>query len=162
MEQSEPRAPDDVALAYDRYGTMLFRMCMMILGSRQDAEDAVQDTFARYLKVRPAFREAEHEKAWFLRVAENRCRDKRRAAFFRRTVSLEELGEYAETPEESEILPKLAELPPRARAVLYLHYVEGYKVREVAQLLHIREGAAKTALCRGRKALEKKLKEEPA
>ena len=162
MEQSEPRGPKEIARAYDRYGTMLFRMCMVILGNRQDAEDAVQDTFAKYLKARPAFREEEHEKAWFLRVAENCCRDKRRAAFFRRTVSLEALGEYAETPEESEALSKLAELPPRSRSVLYLHYVEGYKAREIAQLLHIREGAVKTALCRGREALRKKLKEEPA
>lgn len=162
MEQSEPRIAEEIARAYDRYGKMLFRMCMVILGNRQDAEDAVQDTFAKYLKTRPVFHEAEHEKAWFLRVAENRCRDKRRAASFRRTVSLEELGEYAETPEESEALSRLAELPPRSRSVLYLHYVEGYKAREIAQLLHIREGAVKTALCRGREALRKKLKEEPA
>lgn len=162
MAKSKPYMAEETAQKYDRYGTMLFRMCMVILGNRQDAEDAVQDTFAKYLKARPEFANSEHEKAWFLRVAENRCRDKRRAAFFWRTVSLEELGEYAETPEESEALSKLAELPPRSRSVLYLHYVEGYKVREIAQLLHIREGAAKTALCRGREALRNKLKEEPA
>lgn len=162
MEKTETDAEEEVAMIYDRYGKMLYRMCMVILGNRQDAEDAVQDTFAKYLKTRPVFREAEHEKAWFLRVAENRCRDKRHAAFFRHTVSLEELGEYAETPEESEVISKLAELPPRSRSVLYLHYVEGYRVREIAQLLHIREGAAKTALCRAREALRNKLKEEPA
>lgn len=162
MGKSEPCTSEELEEQYDRYGSMLFRMCMVILCNKQDAEDVVQDTFAKYLQTRPDFHSAEHEKAWFLRVAENRCRDKRRAVFFRRTVSLDEIEEYAQTPEETEILDKISTLPPRCKSVLYLHYVEGYKVREIAEILHIRENAVKTALCRGRQILKSKLKEELA
>lgn len=162
MGKSRPCTEEEFSQKYDQYGKMLFRMCVVILCNRQDAEDVVQDTFAKYLQNRPDFSSAEHEKAWFLRVAENRCRDKRRAAFFKRTVSLEEKEEYTQTPEESEILDQIAALPMRCKSVLYLHYVEGYKVREVAEILHIHENAVKTALCRGRQILKTELKEELA
>lgn len=161
MGKKAPCTEEEFSLKYDRYGKTLFRLCMAVLCNRQDAEDAVQDTFAQYLKTGPQFRDAEHEKAWFLRVAENRCRDKRRAAFFRRTVSLEETPGDAGMPEDTGVLSRIAGLPPRCRSVLYLHYVEGYKVREVAGILHIREGTVKAALCRGREKLKAELKEEP-
>lgn len=161
MGKKAPCTEEEFSLKYDRYGKTLFRLCMAVLGSRQDAEDTVQDTFAQYLKTGPQFRDPEHEKAWFLRVAENRCRDRRRAAFFRRTISLEEAPAEAEAPGGTEVLNRIDGLPPRCRSVLYLHYVEGYKVREIAAILRIREGAVKTALFRGRERLRDELKEEP-
>lgn len=160
MGKKAPCTEEEFSLKYDRYGKTLFRLCMAVLGNRQDAEDTVQDAFAQYLKTGPQFRDPEHEKAWFLRVAENRCRDRRRAAFFRRTVSLEEAPAEAEAPGDTEVLSHIDGLPPRCRSVLYLHYVEGYKVREIAAILRIREGAVKTALFRGRKRLRDELKEE--
>lgn len=160
MGKKAPCTEEEFSLKYDRYGKTLFRLCMAVLGNWQDAEDTVQDTFAQYLKTGPQFRDPEHEKAWFLRVAENRCRDKRRAAFFRRTVSLEEAPPDAKIPENTEVLNSIAGLPPRCRSALYLHYVEGYKVREIAVILHIREGAVKMALCRGREKLKNEMKEE--
>lgn len=166
MKKSIQCSEEKLAHTYDRYGPMLFRLCAAILCSRQDAEDAVQDVFAAYLKAGPSFTDGEHEKAWLIHVAENKCRDKRRSAFFRRTVSMETLeetaGDAVELHEEQEVLECLKKLPPRSRTVLYLHYVEGYKLREIAELLHIREGAAKAALYRGRELLRNKLKEEPA
>ena len=58
------RDQDESLLAqkFDDYGAMLFRMCMVLLGNQQDAEDAVQDTFVGYWKTRPDFQSAEHEK----------------------------------------------------------------------------------------------------
>ena len=47
---------------------------IMALGDVQEAEDAVQDTFLRYLEKRPAFRDGEHERAWLLKVTANRCK----------------------------------------------------------------------------------------
>lgn len=159
MEKKPPCAAELEAL-YDRYGDMLFRMCMVLLRNRQDAEDAVQDTFARWLKKRPEFSGPEHEKAWLLRVASNLCKDKRRSAFFRNTVSFDELGEYAATSQQSDVMERLASLPPRGRSILFLHYMEGYSVREVAEILGMKEGAVKTALFRAREKLKMDWKEE--
>ena len=51
----------------------LFRAALAILGDVHEAEDAVQDTFLRYLEKRPELRDSDHEKAWLLKVAANRC-----------------------------------------------------------------------------------------
>ena len=56
-----------------KYENTLFRTALAILGDVQEAEDAVQETFLRYLEKRPEFRDGEHEKAWLLKVAANRC-----------------------------------------------------------------------------------------
>nr|WP_319489135.1 RNA polymerase sigma factor [uncultured Caproiciproducens sp.] len=155
------RHPDDhLSEKYDLYGNMLFKLCMVILCNREDAEDVVQDTFAKYLQKCPEFHSLEHEKAWFIRVAANGSRDKRRRFFFRKTVSLEEIGEYAETSEQIEVLEQLMELPPNYKTILYLHYVEGYKIREISDILGMGENAVKVALHRGREKLKLQMREE--
>jgi RNA polymerase sigma-70 factor (ECF subfamily) len=57
------------------YNSMLYNNCMVILCNEQDAQDAVQDTFCRYIERTPDFKDKEHEKAWLMRVATNRCID---------------------------------------------------------------------------------------
>ena len=57
MDTEERR---QLAEQYDRYGAMLYRLCFVMLCSRQDAEDAVQDTFLAYLRHRPVFTDGEH------------------------------------------------------------------------------------------------------
>lgn len=153
---------DDLAAKYDLYGNMLFRLCMVLLCNKADAEDAVQDTFLKYMKKHPVFSDTDHEKAWLIRVATNCSRDKRRSFFFKNSVSLDEIGEYAETPEQTEVLEKLMSLPARYKTVLYLHYVEGYKLREIARVSGTTENAVKVALFRGRKKLQLELREEYA
>lgn len=160
MREQLRHLDDDLSAKYDLYGNMLFKLCMVILCNREDAEDVVQDTFAKYLQKCPDFQSAEHEKAWFIKVAANGSRDKRRRFFFRRTVSLEEIGEYAETEEQTEALEELMELPSNYKTVLYLHYIEGYKIREMADILGMRENAVKVALHRGREKLKLQMREE--
>ena len=57
-----------------RYSNMLYKICIVMLCNEQDAKDAIQDTFCRYLEKRPDFANDEHEKAWLIRVATNICR----------------------------------------------------------------------------------------
>ena len=69
--------------AYDAYAAQLYRVAYSLLQSRECAEDAVQDAFARYLANDGHFRDGEHEKAWLIRVKVNRCRDLQRAGTVR-------------------------------------------------------------------------------
>lgn len=162
MKDAQQPAAEDLSLKYDLYGNMLFKLCMVILCNREDAEDVVQDTFAKYFKKHPDFHSEEHEKAWFIRVATNASRDKRRCWFFKNTVSLDQVGEYAETEEQTQILEQVMALPPKYKTVLYLHYIEGYRVKEVANILRMKESTAKVALYRGREMLKLEIREELA
>lgn len=145
---------------YDLYGDMLFRLCMVLLCRKEDAEDVVQETFIKYLQKHPGFQSSEHEKAWFIRVATNASRDRRRSSFFRTSVSLDEISEYSDTQEQLQVLEELMRLPSRYKTVLYLHYIEGYRLKEIANITGMTEGAVKTALFRGRERLKMELKEE--
>ncbi len=54
----------DLEAAVKQYGRMLYRICIVILGSEEDAQDAVQDTFCKYLEKKPKFADTEYEKSW--------------------------------------------------------------------------------------------------
>lgn len=154
MSSSAKPPGSDLEEKYDAYGSMLYRLCLVLLCSRADAEDAVQTTFLRYLSKRPAFNGAEHEKAWFIRVASNVCRDAQRARQrqSRLRADASELPEI--DPGHADILRLTLALPPKYRAVLCLHYVEGYKVEEIARMLRLTRPAVKMRLLRGRERLK--------
>ena len=70
-----PGEEDPVEALYDRYADMLYRVALSMLKNREDAEDAVQSVFEKYVLHPRLFLSAEHEKAWMLRVTINQCRD---------------------------------------------------------------------------------------
>lgn len=136
-----------------KYSDMLYRICIVMLCNEQDAQDAVQDTFCRYLEKKPVFRDAEHEKAWLIRVAANICRDMLRFRTRHPKISIDEVENTLAKPEQRETLRELLELPVKQKAAIYLHYVEGYSVKEVADIMGITEGAVKMRLRRGREQM---------
>lgn len=136
------------------YSNMLFKICLVILGNEQDAQDAIQDTFYRYLYTQPEFSDEEHEKAWLIRVAVNISKDMRRFQQRHPKVSMEQLEDYYQSPKEGEILEELLRLPYKLKTVIYLHYIEGYQVKEIASMLNISQAAVKKRLQRGREQLK--------
>ena len=139
------------------YGDMLFRICLVMLCNEQDAQDAVQDTLCRYIEHGQAFRDTEHEKAWLIKVAVNRCRDVYRRRMRHPVVRLEEVSAYCELPEQSEVLSELMKLPEQQKTAIYLYYIEGYKTEEIAGMLGITVNAVKKRMQRGRKNLRLRL-----
>ena len=152
MGQPSDRA--SISEKYEAYGAMLYRLCYLLLCSKTDAEDAVQDTFIRFLQKQPGFTNDEHEKAWLIRVAKNICYDKQRFRFRRKAVALSEAETISFAPEDSEVLRELMCLPEKCKTPLYLHYYEGYSVQEIAEMLRSTESAVKTWLFRGRQKLK--------
>ena len=144
------------------YGDMLFRVCMVLLCNEQDAQDAVQDTFCSYMEHVAGFRNREHEKAWLIRVATNRCLDVYRGRNRHPTVQWEDVDRYCEFPEQSEVLAELMNLPEQLKTVIYLHYIEGYKAAEIAGMLGITLNAVKKRMQRGREKLKLSLGGEHA
>lgn len=146
------------------YGTMLFKLCIVLLCNEHDAQDVVQETFVRYMEHAPVFQSREHEKAWLTKVAANLCRDVYRARMRHPTVnienSLEEISEYCELPEQSEVLSELMKLPGKLKTVVYLYYIEGYKTTEIAGLVGTTVNTVRKRLQRGRACLKLSLTEK--
>ncbi|MDP4094921.1 MAG: sigma-70 family RNA polymerase sigma factor [Bacillota bacterium] len=154
------RQVNDLEYMYDKYGNMLFRLCLVILSNKSDAEDAIQETFLKYIKKQPVFNMPEHEKAWFIRVASNVCKDIQRFKFRHKEFNIEELADYQSDIEHSYILEQLLSLPPKYKVVIHLYYVEGYKVDEIAKITELSSSAVKMRLSRGRELLRIELEEE--
>ena len=136
-----------------KYSDTLYKICIVILCNDQDVQDAIQDTFCRYLEKKPKFRDEEHEKAWLIKVATNICRDMMRFRIRHPKISIDEVENILVAPEQKEILKEFLELPIKQKTVIYLHYVEGYQIKEIADILGITESAVKVRLMRGRKQM---------
>ncbi len=136
------------------------------LGSRADAEDVVQETFARLLSKAPRWQPGGPGlRAWLFRVATNLCIDRHRART-RAPQGVEEAETVADTalaPLEGSIAitravrRALAALPERQRAALVLVHYHGMTGREAGQALDVGEEALESLLARGRRAMRKAL-----
>ncbi len=144
----------DLEAAYGRYADMLYRLALSHLGVAEDAEDTVHDVFEKYINTSPEFKDGEHEKAWFIRVTVNRCHDLLRKRSKRNHEAIEAAYDIAcEDSEEPEVFRIVHSLPEKYRAVIVLHYLEGYSVEETAKLLKLTVSAVKMRLSRGREQL---------
>ena len=145
--------------AIDRYADLVRRVCMIHLKNHTDTEDIFQTVFLKYVTGTTEFESEEHEKAWFIRVTINACKDLLRSFFRSRTVSLDDLLEQPDqVPEDHrEVLEAVLALPDKYRDLVYLHYYEGYTAPEIGTILHKNPNTVYTLLTRARDELRKML-----
>ncbi len=138
---------------------MVRRLCLIHLKNQADSEDVFQTVFMKYVLSSAVFESEEHEKAWFIRVTINACRDLLRSFLRSRTVPLDELIDLpADAPSESrEVLGAVLELPGKYRDVVYLHYFEGYTAPEIAGLMKKNVNTVYSLLARAKKLLKERL-----
>ena len=154
------RGEEETDLAIQRYGDTVRRLCMLHLKNEADSQDIFQTVFLKYLLYRGEFESPEHEKAWFIRVTLNACKDLLKSVFRSRTVSLEELSpQYAAglTDDSREVWRAVLALPPKYRDVIYLHYYEGYTAPELSEILGRKVNTVYTDLTRARGKLKEML-----
>lgn len=153
------RSEQDAKRAIDLYADMIRRICLLHLKNHEDTEDVFQEVFLKYILHSDVFENAEHEKAWFIRVTINACKDLLKSLYRRRTVPLDVLSEEAASvgPEYSEILELVLSLPVKYKDTIYLHYYEGYTAREIGELLNKKENTVYSLLSRGRELLKLEL-----
>jgi len=148
----------------------LYRAAWALCGSREDAEDLVQETFARVLS-RPRVLHGDDELYYLMRVLRNTFLTGRRTAG-RRPVTVATLEDVAVAdpqpmaqPERAlemqEVYATIADLPEDFRLTLVAVDVLGLSYREAAKALHVREATITTRLFRARKQVAKRLTPEP-
>ena len=118
------------------YSDLILRLSYTYLKSTHDAEDICQTVFLKYLTAGHKFSDREHEKAWIIRTAVNACKDVLKSGWRTRTCNMEACAEVA-APEmqDGSLMTAVQSLPDKYRIPLYLHYYEGYKTHEIAEML---------------------------
>lgn len=145
---------NDIERILEMYGDMLYRICVVTVYNRQDAEDTVSETMIKYMYKSPKFKSLEHEKAWLIRVATNICKDIKRYRSRHNCIDIDEVKGLSGSEESSGIIEAVMNLPDKYKTVLYLHYIEGYKTDELAEILNISPSAARKRLQYGRRLLK--------
>ena len=154
------RSEQEAVQAVERYADTVRRVCALHLKNHADTEDIFQTVFLKYVLSTTVFESQEHEKAWFIRVTVNACRDLLKSFFRSRTVSLDALPELpaAMPPDHREVLEAVLSLPPKYREAVLLYYYQQFKTAEIAEILHLPEATVSTRLSRARQKLRDALK----
>lgn len=153
-------AADDDRLArlYDRYSARLFRFALRVARDDAEAKDFVHDAFlraARDLSRIPA--EDDAAMPWLIRVVVNLARDRHRRVrvreAFARLWRAESHDPQPALDAGATVRAALAELPPRQRAVIVLHHLDGEPVADIAATLGLAQATVRWHLAAARKRL---------
>ena len=142
-----------------RHEPLVYRTCLKMLGSKQDAEEACQDAFLRVFHKIGQFEGRAAFKTWLYRIVYNRCIERRRQLARRnekKALFAEEAQHAADTREDPEMKAQLAgrvqesidQLRGDDRRMITLRYVSGLSLAEIAEVLDIGLSATKMRLYR--------------
>ncbi len=149
---------NNFAKLIDKYSDSLYRCAFSYCNNTQDAEDIVQEVFMKYLRKKPSFSNEEHEKAWFIRVTINLCKDLQKTYWKKNVQELkDDIEEYSDN--DKLIYYLIAQLPPKYKIVIQLHYQEGYKIKEISNILNKKESTIGSRLSRAKEILKQKYEE---
>jgi RNA polymerase sigma-70 factor (ECF subfamily) len=149
----------------ERFQTMVFAVCVRMLGQREDAEDVTQDVFLRVFRSLRSWDPTRPLQPWILAIAANRCRTAlrqrpRNAAHnsveMSHIVAAEGSGDSRELSDELDLA--VSALREDYRLCFVLFYQQELSCAEIASVLDRPEGTVKTWLHRARRELAERLR----
>jgi len=170
--ESPPPAPeaDFTRDLYERYAGQIYGYCLHKLGSREEAEDAVQNTFLNAFRGLRRGVVPQAESAWLFKIAENVCLSRHRSSFRRGRVEtpsdLQAIQDVTPSPERREddligLEEALARMPESQRRAILLREWQGLSYREISQEMDLSQAAVETLIFRARRTLAQGLEDEP-
>jgi RNA polymerase sigma factor (sigma-70 family) len=171
VERPTPASADAASDLYERYSSQIFGYCLHQLGSREEAEDAVQTTFMNAFRGLQRGIVPELESAWLFKIAHNVCLSRRRSSWRRGRVeapnNLEVLQEVVPARERTgeeliRLQDVLEEMPDSQRRAILLREWQGLTYREIADELELSQSAVETLIFRARRALAAGLEYSPS
>ena len=157
---------------YERHSSRIFGFCLSRLGSREEAEDAVQTTFLNAQRGLGRGVVPEYELAWLFKIAQNVCHNRHQSARRRGRVEtahdLDALQDVIASPDRTpgvslgELTQALGAIPTRQRRALVLREFQGYSYEEIANELGISVAAVETLLFRARRGIAQQLEQSGA
>ncbi|MCL2847982.1 MAG: sigma-70 family RNA polymerase sigma factor [Firmicutes bacterium] len=144
-----------------KYGDTVLRVATSITGNLTEAEDIFSDVFFVLWQSKKDFESEEYLKAWLIRVAINKAKNQKRLASNRYNV---ELNEAIAASKDKEVISDIDEAMSRLedveKAILYLHYFEGYSFVEIAKMMDLPDATVRSKAKRAREAMKEFLSEE--
>ena len=149
----------------------LYNLAHLLTGDRTEAEDLVQETYAKALKGFKSFQEGTNMRAWMFRILRNTFLTSRTGLKVQNTVLMEDeldgvyIATHNITPESlllqlensRSVLEALENLPVPYREIILLSDMEGLSYKEIAQVLAVPIGTVMSRLSRGRQMLRQAL-----
>lgn len=138
----------------------MYRVAKTLLRSDADCADAIQEAIVKAFSGIQTLRKDAYAKTWLVRIVINEC-----YAIMRRDQRLVPIDDFtvaeaaSEQADYSELYDVLSRLPEEIRLTVTLYYIEGYSVREVAELMNTTQSAVKNRLMRAREKMKKDLAE---
>ena len=169
IERPVARGADAAGDLYERYSGQIFGYCLHQLGSREEAEDAVQTTFMNAFRGLQRGIVPELESAWLFKIAHNVCLSRRRSSWRRGRVeapnNFEVLSEVVPGREQvaDELIrlqDVLEEMPENQRRAILLREWQGLTYREISDELGLSQAAVETLIFRARRALAQGLEQD--
>ena len=153
------RSEQEVNRAIEQYSDMIRRLCMIHLKNYADTEDIFQTVFLKYVLSSVSFESKEHEKAWFIRVTINACKDLLKSFIRSRTISLDERIEQPSemSVDDRDVLEAVLSLPQKYKDVVYLRYYEDYTAPQISRILGKNVNTIYTLITRSKRLLREKL-----
>ncbi|MDP9293542.1 MAG: RNA polymerase sigma factor [Actinomycetota bacterium] len=170
VEGRTPPEADLTRALYEDYANQIFRYCLHQLGSREEAEDAVQSTFLNAFRGLKRGVVPELEAAWLFKIAHNVCLSRRRSSWRRGRVEspadFEAVEELTPAPSRGAdeligLQDVLEQMPETQRRAILLREWQGLSYREIAAELELSQGAVETLIFRARRSLAAGLQEPP-
>jgi RNA polymerase sigma-70 factor, ECF subfamily len=164
-----PLPAEATRLLYERHSGRIFGYCLSLLGSREEAEDAVQTTFMNAQRGLDRGVVPQFELAWLFKIARNVCYNRSESCSRRRRVEsvhdLDSLQEVLATPERTatlsigELTRAVGAIPERQRRALLLREFQGMSYEEIAGELGVSVAAVETLLFRARRSVADQLEQ---
>ena len=145
---------DSFRSLYERTARPLWVYLCRKTGSAEIADDLLQETYYRFLRVRTTFESDGHRKNYLFRIATNLANDNFRTGKDEQLPENYDAGAAAaQHPHGADVRNALAKLKPRERDALWLAYAEGMSHKEIAESLGVKTTSMKILLFRARQKL---------
>jgi RNA polymerase sigma-70 factor, ECF subfamily len=135
----------------------LFGLALSILSHQQEAEDAVQDTMEIAWRRWHSVRDEERRGAWLKQICLHRCLRVKRRLFAVERLSEQQRDLRPPPTSDPDLDRAFRRLSRHQRAVVLLHYQDGYSLDECARLMGCRPGTARSHLARSLATLRQEL-----
>ena len=147
---------NDFERVFKRNNKRLFLIALSFTANQYDAEDILQNSFIKLLKAKTEFENDEHIDKWLTAVTVNESKNLLKSAFRKKSADFED---YISTcsfdcEKSADLFNAVMSLPKKLRTVIHLFYYEDMPIKEIADMLNIKQSAVKTRLCRAREQLK--------